>query len=135
MFVIFYSLLTNEIIWTHETGLSGFVIFYSLLTNEIIWTHETGLSVFVIFYSLLTNKIIWTHETGLSVFVIFYSLLTNVWNGMGRKNLCKKVPGKEVSEKNVEIKTLEKSPNFLKSFEKMSLEIKSCVLDSWDFFP
>ena len=30
---------------------------------------------------------------------------------------------------------MEKSPNFLKSLEKMSLEIKSCVLDSWDFFP
>jgi len=38
-------------------------------------------------------------------------------------------------KKNLEIKTLEKSPNFIKSFEKMSLEIKSCVLDSLDFFP
>ena len=46
-------------------------------------------------------------------------------------NLCKKVPRKKVSgKKNLEIKTLEKSPNFLKSLEKMSLEIKSCVLDS-----
>ena len=51
------------------------------------------------------------------------------------KNLCKKVPGKKFLEKNLEIKTLEKSPNFLKSLEKMSLEIKSCVLGSWDFFP
>ena len=38
-------------------------------------------------------------------------------------NLCKKVPGKKVTgDKN------------LKSLEKMSLEIKSRVLDSWDFF-
>ena len=43
-------------------------------------------------------------------------------------NLCKKVPGKKFLEKNLEIKNLEKSPNFLKSLEKMSLEIKSCVL-------
>ena len=49
-------------------------------------------------------------------------------------NLRKKVPGKKFLEKNLEIKTLEKSSNFLKSLEKMSLEIKSCVLDSWDFF-
>ena len=49
-------------------------------------------------------------------------------------NLCKKVPGKKFLEKNLEIKTLEKSPNFIKSLGKMSLEIKSCVLDSWDFF-
>ena len=52
------------------------------------------------------------------------------------KNLCKKAQGKKVSgKKNPEIKTLEKSPNFIKSLEKMSLEIKSCVLDSWAFFP
>ena len=49
-------------------------------------------------------------------------------------NLCKKVPGKSSWKKNLEIKTLEKYPNFLKSLEKMSLEIKSCVLDSWDLF-
>ena len=42
---------------------------------------------------------------------------------------------KKFLEKNLEIKTLEKSSNFLKSLEKKSLEIKSCVLDSWDFFP
>ena len=41
---------------------------------------------------------------------------------------------KSRGKKNLEIKTLEKSPNFLKSLEKISLEIKSCVLDSWDFF-
>ena len=34
------------------------------------------------------------------------------------KNLCKKVPGKKFLEKNLEIKTLEKSPNFLKSLKK-----------------
>ena len=45
-------------------------------------------------------------------------------------NLCKKVPGKKVSGN----KTLEKRPNFIKSSEKMSLEIKSCVLDFRDFF-
>ena len=40
-------------------------------------------------------------------------------------NLCRKVPGKKVSgKKQLEIKTL----------EKMSVEIKSGVLDSWDFF-
>ena len=50
-------------------------------------------------------------------------------------NLCKQVLGKKFLKKNLEIKTLEKSPNFLKFMEKMSLEIKSCVLDSWDFFP
>ena len=44
-------------------------------------------------------------------------------------NLCKKV-----LEKNLEITTSEKSPNFLNCLEKMSLEIKSCVLDSWVFF-
>ena len=50
-------------------------------------------------------------------------------------NLCKKVPGKKVSEKKtLEIKTFEKSPNFVKFLEKMSLEIKSCVLDSGDYF-
>ena len=42
-------------------------------------------------------------------------------------NLCKKVPGKSFRKKNLEIKTLEKSPNFLKSLEKVSLEIKSYV--------
>ena len=31
---------------------------------------------------------------------------------MGRKNLCKKIPGKKVSEKNLEIKTLEKKSEF-----------------------
>ena len=31
---------------------------------------------------------------------------------MGRKNLCKKIPGKKVSEKNLEIKTLEKKAEF-----------------------
>jgi len=41
---------------------------------------------------------------------------------------------KKFLEKNLEIKTLEKSLNFIKSLEKMSPEIKSCVLDSWDFF-
>ena len=41
------------------------------------------------------------------------------------KNQCKKVPGKKGLGKNLEIKTLEKSPNFLKSLEKRSLEIKS----------
>jgi len=51
-------------------------------------------------------------------------------------NLCKKVPGKKVSgEKNLEIKTLEKKSEFYQVLEKMSLEIKSCVLESWDFFP
>jgi len=46
-------------------------------------------------------------------------------------NLCKKVPGKNVSGKiNLEIKSL----NFLKSLEKMALEIVSCVcFYSWDF--
>ena len=48
----------------------------------------------------------------------------------------KESPGKKSFwKKNLEIKTLEKSPNFIKSLEKRSLEIKSCVLDSWDFFP
>ena len=42
---------------------------------------------------------------------------------------------KSLEKKFLEIKILEKSPNFLKSLEKMSLEIKSCVSDSWDFFP
>ena len=49
-------------------------------------------------------------------------------------NLCKKVPRKKVSGKNLEINTLEKNPNFIKFLKKMSLEIKSCVLDSWDIF-
>ena len=49
-------------------------------------------------------------------------------------NLCKKVPGKKVSGKKPGNKNFGKSPNFLKSLEKMLLEIKSCVLDSWDFF-
>ena len=39
-----------------------------------------------------------------------------------------KVPEKVSWKKNLEIKTLEKSSNFLKA-----LEIKSCVFDSWDF--
>ena len=37
---------------------------------------------------------------------------------MVRWNLCKKVPGKKFLEKNMEIKTSEKSPIFLKSFQK-----------------
>ena len=41
----------------------------------------------------------------------------------------RKSPEKMVLEKNLEMK----SPNFLKSYDKMSLEIKSWVLDSWDF--
>ena len=45
------------------------------------------------------------------------------------------LPGKKFMKKNLQIKTLEKSPNFLRFLEKMSLEIKSCVLDSWNFFP
>ena len=49
------------------------------------------------------------------------------------KNLCKKVPGKKVSGKKPGIKTLEKSPNFLKSLEKMSLEIKFWIPGT--FFP
>ena len=46
-------------------------------------------------------------------------------------NLCKKSFWKKPANKNFG----KKRPNFLKSLEKMSLEIKSCVLDSWDFFP
>ena len=46
---------------------------------------------------------------------------------MIRKSREKKVSGKKSERKKI--------PNFLKSLEKMSLEIKSCVLDSWDFFP
>ena len=42
----------------------------------------------------------------------------------------RKSRGKKTGNKNFG----KKSPNFLKSLEKMSLEIKSCVLDSWDFF-
>ena len=50
-------------------------------------------------------------------------------------NLCKKVPGKKVyGKKTWKEKLWGKNPNFLKSLEKMSLEIKSCILDSWDFF-
>ena len=37
---------------------------------------------------------------------------------MARWKLCKKVPGKMFLEKNMEIKTSEKSPIFLKSFKK-----------------
>ena len=44
----------------------------------------------------------------------------------GTKSFWKKNPGN---------KTFEKSPNFLKSLEKISLKINSCVLDSRDFFP
>ena len=65
-------------------------------------------------------------------FYTIFSILTHGEEGEG--NLSKKVPGKKVSGKKPGNKTLEKSPNFLKSFEKVSLEIKSCVLDSWNFF-
>ena len=47
----------------------------------------------------------------------------------------KNIHSKNFQEKNLEIKILDYKPNFLKSSVKMSLEIKSCVLDSWDFFP
>ena len=53
---------------------------------------------------------------------------------MVRWKLCKKVPGKMFLEKNMEIKTSKKVQFFSSPSKKMSLEIKSCVLDSWDFF-
>ena len=57
-----------------------------------------------------------------------------VFNGTISLIYVRKFRAKKFLEKNLEIKTLEKSVNFLKSLEKMSLEIKSSVLDSWDFF-
>ena len=69
-------------------------------------------------------------------FVIFIHQTWDLEGGGGKLNLCKKFPGKKVSgKKQLEIKTLEKSPNFIKSLEKLSVEIKSGVLDSQDFFP
>jgi len=50
-------------------------------------------------------------------------------------NLCKKVPGKKVSGKKPGNKNFGKKSEFSQVLGKMSLEIKSCVLDSWDFFP
>ena len=69
--------------------------------------------------------------------LVYFYLSNVVSGGGGSANLFKKVSGKKFLEKNLEIKTLEikeKNPNFLKSLGKMSLDIKSCVLDSWDFF-
>ena len=58
-----------------------------------------------------------TTSSVLSVLLLIY--------GSANQNQCKKVTGKKVSKKNLEIKTFVKSPNFLKSYVKMSLEIKS----------
>ena len=64
-------------------------------------------------------------------FVIFIHQTWDLEGGGGQIDSMKKIPGKKVSgKKQLEIKTLEKSPNFIKSLEKLSVEIKSGVLDS-----
>ena len=49
------------------------------------------------------------------------------------KNLCKKAQGKKFLEKKPGNKNFGKSPNFIKSLEKMSLEIKFWIPGT--FFP
>ena len=51
-------------------------------------------------------------------------------DGLSQGIYVRKSRGKKFLKKNLEIKTIEKNAKFLKSLEKMSLEIKSCVLDS-----
>ena len=50
-------------------------------------------------------------------------------------NLCKKVPGKKFREKKPGNKNLEKSPNFLKSLEKMSLKKSPVFWIPGTYFP
>jgi len=54
---------------------------------------------------------------------------------MRQKNLCKKVPGKKVSGKKPGNKNFRKKSEFYQVLGKNVTGIKSCVLDSWDFFP
>ena len=54
---------------------------------------------------------------------------------MRQENLCKKVPRKKVSGKKPGNKNFEKKSEFYQVLGKNVTGIKSCVLDSWDFFP
>ena len=53
--------------------------------------------------------------------------------GQYNGNICKKVSARKVSGKNLGKKLWKKVRILSSPWNKMSLEIKSCVLDSWDY--